>query len=65
MRFFVNSEPELVKLELDSFHKGQFHRKYVVKTPPQITSLQILNQYRTITSFVFKTLTDDIMRGGS
>lgn len=64
MRFFVNSEPELVKLELDSL-KGQLHRKYVVKTPPQTTSLQILNQYRTITSFVFKTLTNDIMRGGS
>ena len=41
MRFFVNSEPELVKLELDSFHKGQFHRKYVVKTPPQIFSINI------------------------
>lgn len=65
MRFFVNSEPELVKLELDSLYKGQLHRKYVVKTPPQTTSLQILNQYRTITSFVFKTLTNDIMRGGS
>lgn len=65
MGFFVNSEPELVKLELDSFQKGQLHRKYVVKTPPKITSLQILNQYRTITSFVFKTLTNDIMRGGS
>ena len=65
MRFFVNSEPELVKLELDSLYKEQLHRKYVVKTPPQTTSLQILNQYRTITSFVFKTLTNDIMRGGS